>query len=424
MLIAGTLLLPAGRDRVRLALGQLLVRNGRLAEVAEGRSLGTPDLGSEQVLVSPGFVDAHVHLPQFDVIGFDGLPLLEWLQTAVFPAEAKWADAAFAGQMTTRVASRLIASGTTAIAAYATVHHAAALSAIAALDASGMRAIVGQVLMDQHAPAELCRPAAQLLREAASLPGRGRVEPAVTPRFAVSCSGELLEGAGRLAKSTGWPVQTHLSETRGEVDLVADLHGGLGYLEVYDRAGLLGERSVLGHGIWLKESERARLAMTKSVVAHCPTANLFLQAGQMSRAAATAANIRIALGSDVAGGPDVCMVRVARAMLDTAKRLRLDDPRISLIEPATAWWQITSGNAAALGWSDSGSLVKGQHADLVIIDPSIGPNAEPDWRSAPDPLSKLLYAWDERWISHTVVAGRMAFSSASTTWHPRPPASA
>ncbi len=414
MILTGQLLLPHPSLGSTIAPGQVRIENDRIAQVVlgEGRPIGSPDIGNERTLISPGFIDTHLHLPQFDCIGIDGLTLLDWLDRAVFPTEAKWVDADHAGQVTTRVGKRLLAAGTTGIAAYATVHHEGAKRAVRALHDWGGRAIVGQVLMDQQAPADLIRPTRQLLHEAAAMQGEavGRVEVAVTPRFAVSCSPELLAGCGTLAAHVKWPIQTHLSETIPECDLVRRLHGCDSYAEVYRRAGLLGPRTILGHGIWLSEAERAMIAKAGSVVAHCPTANLFLQAGSMDRCGHLESLVRVGLGSDVAGGPDPCMVRVARAMIETAKARRLIDGETHVPPPGEAWAQITRRNAEVLGWSDSGSLAPGYCADLVVIDPTRGPAAQPEWRQALDPLSLLLYAFDERWISHTIVQGRIAYT--------------
>jgi guanine deaminase len=413
VLISGQLLLETAPGRVGLARGQVLIREARIARVSTAEAIGTPDLGSDEHLISPGFIDAHVHLPQMDCIGVDGLTLLDWLHTAVFPTEAAWADTDHAAERSRVAARRLLRAGTTGAAAYATVHHAGAQAAIRAMAEAGLRGVVGQVLMDQQAPAELCRPAEQLLREAGGLRGAGRIEPAVTPRFAVSCSDALLRGAGELARATGWAVQTHLSETLPECDLVARLHpGSANYTHVYTRAGLLGPRAILGHGIHLSADEQREIRRAGAVVAHCPTANLFLQAGAMDRAGRLHAGVKVGLGSDVAGGPDPCMVRVARAMIETAKSRRLlgagDHPPPT---PAEAWHQITAGNADALGWADAGRLREAHAADLVLIRAPAGENlgaAQARWWNAPDPLSAVLYGFDERWIERVIVAGRIA----------------
>lgn len=413
MLVQGQLLLPDDVSGVRLACGQLLIERGHIARIAvfdvknnNSHRIGSPDLGSDRCLISPGFIDAHLHLPQFDSIGVDGLTLLDWLNAAIFPAEARWEDPDFAEAMAARVTRRLLAAGTTGIAAYATVHHESCVRAMRVLSNAGLRGYVGQVLMDQHAPAELLRPAAQLLKEAGAFQDHpARIAPIVSPRFAITCSRELLAGAGGLAHSTGWMIQTHLAETSEECRRVRELHGAE-YLEVYQQAGLLTARSLLGHSIWLNDTELRTMSSAGAVAAHCPGANLFLQAGRFDRARASRVGVRVALGSDVAGGPDVSMVRVARAMIETAKRVGPDHATPAALPSARdAWHQITRGNALALGLENAGRLHVGDPADVLVIDPGVGPAAEPDWLYASDPLAKLLYAWDDRWISRVICEG-------------------
>jgi len=393
--IAGTLLVPDGPASVRLTRGHVRVAGATIESVTLADDLPDADFGGNGWFVCPGFVDAHLHVPQFDSIGAFGLELLDWLDRVIFPAETRWADADYAGAMGERVARELLSFGTTAVGAYGTVHAEGTAAAMRALASHGIAGVMGQSLMDRNAPHELTRPANELLEEAASAKRVGRLAPAITPRFAVSCTDELLKGAGMIASRTGQAVQTHIAETERECELIAELFDDLPYAEVYGRAGLLGERTILAHGIRLSGAERALIAQHRSVVAHCPTANLFLRAGEMDRAGHARAGVRLALGSDVAGGPDRSMVRVARAMLETAIRMGAEPP-----PAAAAWWQITGGNADALARPELARLAAGKDADLVVVRPTIR------WHDAPDPLARLLWGWDDRWIERVIVAGK------------------
>jgi len=401
-LITGHLLLPIAGG-LELVPGTLTVRSGVVEQVEAGRSGAHADLGSNDHVIFPGFIDAHVHLPQFDSIGVDGLELLQWLDRVIFPAEARWADVAYASAMAARVARQLIAVGTTGVGAYATVHPESSQAALDQLAAHGLCGHVGQVLMDQNAPPELCLAADEALDSAANQRANGRIRPAVTPRFALSCSPALLRGAAELASSTGWAIQTHCAETRAECARVAAIHEGRSYVDVYRRAGLLTPRSLLAHAIWLDDKDRRVLAETGAIATHCPTANRFLNAGVFDRERATRQGVRVAAGSDIAGGPDRSMVRVARAMIDAAKQAGATV--VARPSAADCWWQITAGNAQALGLTDVGVLAPGMCADLVIARPDI------PWTESPNPLSTLLYAWDDRWIEHVLVQGRPGYTA-------------
>jgi guanine deaminase len=387
-------MLPAGRE-LRPQLGRVVIRGRRIEKIIRGEKRGpAADFGSPEHVVLPGFVDTHVHLPQFDSIGIEGMELLDWLQSVVFPAEARWADSRLASDMAARVARSLLSFGTTAVGAYASSHPAAVQAAIDALAHAGLAGHVGLVLMDQQAPKDLLLPPDQALDSVRRLRAVDRIAPAVTPRFAVSCSREMLTGAGALARETGWLIQTHLSETRDECRLVRRLHGCTSYTDVYDRAGLLTPRTILAHAIHLSDRELSILARRASCIAHCPTANRFLRSGTFDRARAARAGVRITLGSDVAGGPDRSMVRVARAMIETARAIGAVPP-----SPGECWHMITAGNAACLALRDTGILRPGCAADIILARPDI------PWNSSPAPLATLLWAWDDRWIKRVWAAG-------------------
>lgn len=413
MIIAGTLLLPdtAGDlPDLRLAEGWLRTDGGRVVEVHEGGLPASFDLGGDGYLISPGFIDTHMHLPQFDLIGAHGLGLLDWLERVTFPNEARWADVDYAAGMTERVLEQLMSVGTTSFAAYATVHHESTKRALEACARRGLRAVVGQVLIDQEAPDSMLRDAGECITETESLlndwpsaPGQrspgNRVSSAVTPRFAITCSEGLLKAAGDLARKHDAYVQTHLAEMKGELEAVARLHGGPDYTSVYQKAGLLSPRTILGHCIYLSDSERSMLAETGSVAAHCPTANSFLCSGTMDRRQLLDAGITISLGSDIGGGYERSMIRVARAMIEAA--FFVDGPAPSASE---AWWQITAGNADAMGWPDTGRIQENAEADLVILKPDI------PWQDAHDSLGMVMFAYDDRWVNATIVNGDVAYS--------------
>lgn len=407
MIVAGQLLLEEeGCAACRLTPGHLRVEEGVITEVVEGDLPRSSDLGGGDWLIAPGLIDTHVHLPQFDMIGAHGLPLLEWLDGVTFPSEMKWSDADYAAAMTGRVAEQLAAHGTTSVCAYSSVHHDATAAAIEALRAFGLRGVVGQALSDRNAPAELCFESRALLDQTEGLlshyPAGEPVAAAITPRFAVSCTPELLADAGRLASAHPEAlVQTHLSETRAECDLIGGLFEGRSYVGVYDDAGLLTDRSLLGHGIHLSDEERATLRERRSVVAHCPTANSFLRSGAMDRRAWLDASVRISLGSDVGAGYERSMVRVGRAMIETAASLGEAYP-----SAAEAWWQITAGNADAARFADAGRLRVGAPADLLLARPDL------PWLDPPvDPLARSLFSWDDRWVRRVLASGRTIFSN-------------
>ena len=200
LIIAGQLLREVAAGSCGLVPGFVVVQGEEITDVVEGEIPLSADVGSQQALICPGFIDTHLHLPQFDIIGAHGLGLMDWLSRVTFPAEERWADSSVAASMTRQATQKLLASGTTAFAGYATVHHDATRAAMQCVESLGMKAAIGQVLMNRNSTAALCRSTSQLLQEASALadafPANGRVEFAVTPRFAVACTEDLLVGAG------------------------------------------------------------------------------------------------------------------------------------------------------------------------------------------------------------------------------------
>ena len=330
----------------------------------------------------PGMVDLHAHLPQLPNAGLGaGLDLLTWLDRYVFALERDFDEAA-AERLAPIAWRSFAAAGTTTAMVYGAVYKAGLDASFRAAEEHGIRAIVGKVMMDRQTYDTTIKQVDILdrsLRESADLISRwhgrdeGRLRYAVTPRFAVSCSAELLRESAALAVSTGTYWQTHVSEDRGEIAEVARLFPeALDYVDVYDRAGGLGERTVLAHAVHLSDRELARLVETGSHVAHCPASNLFLASGVMPLGRYLQAGLSVGLGSDVAGGPELSIFAAMRVSFYAQNAMRVGG---LAHEPAPApldWLRMGSlDGARALGLdAEIGSLEVGKEADVIAIDPS------------------------------------------------------
>jgi guanine deaminase len=391
----------------------LLIEGGRIAGTQPGTQ--TPDASWAQhdhrgKLVLPGFIDTHVHSPQLDVIASYGTELLDWLDTYTFPAEQRYADAGEAVAGASRFLDALLAHGTTSAVVFPTVHKVSADTLFAAAQARGMRLIAGKVLMDRHAPEGLRDDVAQAERDCLDLihrwHGTDRLSYAVTVRFAPTSSPEQLAMAGALCKSNpGLYMQTHVAENRAEVAWVRELFpDARSYLDVYARAGLLHERSVLAHGIWFDDADRAALRDSGAQIAHSPSSNLFLGSGLFDWRSAEAAGAAVSVATDVGGGTSLCQLH---SLADAYKVQAMAGQRL------TAWkglHAVTLGAAKALHLAhEIGSLEAGCMADLCVWDWAVGPVAERRMAVARE-LHEKVFAWmtlgDERNLAATYVAGR------------------
>lgn len=388
----------------------LLVEDGRIVDArAEAPGEDWQRIDHRGRLILPGFVDTHVHSAQVDVIGAWGAQLLDWLEGHAFPAEQRFADPVHALRMSQLFLQSLLAHGTTAACVVPTVHAASADALFEAAQARGMRVIAGKVLMDRHAPAALCDDVETAAKECRALierwHGHGRLAFAVTPRFAPTSSDAQLALAGRLLQGTpGLYLQTHLAENADEVRWVRELFpAARSYLDVYAAHGLLGPRSVFAHGIWLDDTDRARLHDAGAQIAFCPSSNLFLGSGRFDWFGARAAGVAVSLGSDVGGGTSLSM---RRTMLDGYKVQALLGHRVTAFALLHA---ATRGAAHALRLEDEiGSLQAGACADLTVWDWATTPLAVRRQGVARD-LHEKLFAWitlaDEHDLAETWVAG-------------------
>lgn len=409
MIVSGNLVLPdlAGQDAVTVQKGWLEIDGPFIVRLEIGELHPKPDIGGEHVLISPGFIDVHAHIPQINALGAYGMQLLDWLDNVVFPAEAHWADPQFARSRSRDAFKQFLSCGTTGVFAFSANFREATLACLEEAQKIGMRAKIGQPLADMHIHPDLCKSTqgnledAQAALEAFPESTHKRVAAAIAPRFALTCSESLLRGAAQIANDSRAYIETHLAEMVPECERACELHNSNDYTSIYEKAGLVNERCFLGHGIHLSKDERRRLAASKAIIAHCPTSNTFLRSGTMHRERYLNDGIRVGLASDIAGGPDRSMIRVARAMMEASFHAEDSAPATT----SEAWWQITQGNAERLGWQDAGILHEGATADLTVID------ANPDWLKARDPLGYLIFTWDDRWLKKTLLRGQVVFQA-------------
>ena len=395
----------------------LLSEGGRIVG-AHPAADGLPPEGYERHdhagrLILPGFIDTHVHCPQLDLIASYGTQLLDWLETYTFPAERRFADPAVAGDGAERFVEALLAHGTTSAVVFPTVHKVSADALFASADRRRMRMITGKVLMDRNAPSWLSDDVEGAERDCIELierwHGQGRNAFAVTVRFAPTSTPEQLAMAGRLVRDrAGLYMQTHVAENRDEVAWVRSLYPqARSYLDVYARAGLLNERAVLAHGIWLDAEDRALLRDTGAQIAHSPSSNLFLGSGLFDWPAMVEAGAAVSLATDVGAGTSLSMIRT---LADAYRIQALNGQRL------TAWVALhgaTRASAEALGLADEiGSLEPGRSADVCVWDWATGPVAEHRDRLARG-LHERVFAWmilaDERNLVEARVAGEMRY---------------
>lgn len=366
-------------------------------------------------IITPGFIDAHVHYPQTQMIGAFGEGLLEWLDKYTFVAEQDFANRVHAEEVAAVFLRELLRAGTTTAAVYCTVHPQSVEAFFAESERFDTRMIAGKVLMDRNAPEALLDTPESAYADSKRLieawHGRGRQLYCITPRFAPACSEEELAVAGRLWREhPGTYVQTHLCETTAEIDWVLDLFPGReSYLDVYDQAGLVGPRAIFGHAVHMDERDFCRCHEAGAALAHCPTSNLFLGSGLFKMFEARRADrpVHVALGTDLGAGTAFSQLR----SLDEAYKVaKLGGGKLTA---AHGLWLATRGGAEALHLGDRlGQVAPGMEADLVVLDPAATPILEFRSRFARDLMERLfvlMILGDDRAVRASWVAGRPVY---------------
>lgn len=398
--------------------GAVVMAEGVIVEVGPSQEVLAryPGIAVEShgpdTLLMAGFVDAHAHYPQMEIIGSYGEQLLEWLETYTFPAETKYADYQYARAGAESYLDLCLAHGTTTACVFATTYPSSVDALFEGAAARGMRIATGKNMMDRNCPQALRDTPETGYRDSKALiekwHGRGRLTYAVTPRFAITSTPEQLEATGALWREHPTTLmQTHMSENLAEIAWANELYPEAGdYLGAYERYGLIGEGALFGHCIHLEGREIARLRETGSAIAHCPTSNVFIGSGlfDMKGLRDCAEPIAVGLATDIGGGSSMSMFDTMKAAYEIAQL------RGYSLHPAKAFWLATMGSAAALRMSGKvGNLAPGYEADVIAIDLKSTPLIRRRMREAAsigEALFVQMILADDRAIRATYVSGR------------------
>ncbi|ORX89716.1 guanine deaminase-like protein [Basidiobolus meristosporus CBS 931.73] len=406
------------------------VTQEQLANLASQYSLTADQVTilEENQFFMPGFIDTHIHAPQYVFAGSGmNLQLLEWLETYTFPREAFFKSTEYAKKAYSDVVSQLIRNGTTTACYYGTIHVEACKILADTVDEMGQRAYIGKVNMDRNSPdyyiettedsVEKTEEFIQFMLEKSKK--NPRVYPVITPRFVPSCTGDLMRKLGELARKYDVPVQSHLCENRGEIEWVQQLHPELpSYTAVYDHYGLLTDKTIMAHCVHLTEEECALIKKRNAGIAHCANSNFALRSGICNVRKLLEDKQKVGMGTDVAGGYTTSMLDAIRtaAIASAAVSFTEQDPNgnnYSQLKLAELIYLATVGGAKVMGLEERiGNFMVGKQFDALLIDPS---KPESNFRlySHDDfytTFEKFIHIGDDRNISRVYIDGRLVNS--------------
>lgn len=404
--------------------GVLYVENGKVLEAGSYEALKSAYKGAEIVdysgrLIVPGMIDTHVHYPQIEMVAAFGAQLLDWLNNYTFPTEQNFSDFDHALRVANSFLDQLIDNGTTTALVFATVSPVSVDAFFEAAYERNMRMISGKVMMDRFAPDYLLDTPESGYSQSKELiekwHNKGRLRYAVTPRFAPTSTPEQLTLAGKLVKEhPGVYVHTHVAENKAEVAWVAELFpSSRSYLDVYDQFGLVTNRSVFAHGIYLDDEDMQTLAKKGGSISFCPTSNLFLGSGLFNIEKAQQHNVKVGLGTDVGAGTSLSLLETMNEAykVNQLRKAFSDDPsKINPLDPFQLLYLSTLGGARALSVDDKiGSFLPGREADFIVLNPNSKPLLSARVQGAKD-LNEKLFAFailgDDRTVEHTYIMGK------------------
>ena len=407
--------------------GVILMKDGKIEAIGSMQAIQDQIPDDVQVvhypngLIMPGFIDAHIHYPQVEIIGSYGAQLLEWLNKYTFPTEAKFNDEQHAKTIAEFFINELKRNGTTSASVFCTSAPESVDAIFQAAEQDNMLLLAGKMMMDSHAPQNILDTPQSGYDDSKILIDRwhkkGRALYTVSPRFALTSSPEQLEMASTLFHEyKDVRLQTHLSENKAEVKRAMELYPERrNYTDIYDHYNLLDPRAIYGHVIHMSEGEFQRFHETGATIAHCPTSNFFIGSGLFNIESTKKEQrpITVGLGTDVGGGTSFSMLQTLNEAYKMAQMLGIS------ITAVQGFYLATLGSAQALGIDDRvGTFKVGHDADIVVLDPHATPLLNLRAQVA-DSLDELLFVMmlcaDDRAIEATYIAGEQVYERSYVT---------
>lgn len=404
--------------------GVLYVKDGKVVDTGEYEVLKHQYRQAKIVdysgkFIVPGFIDTHIHYPQTEMVAAYGAQLLDWLNQYTFPTESKFQNSKYAKQIANKFLDQLINNGTTTALVFTTVSPVSVDAFFNAALAHNMRMISGKVLMDRNAPNYLVDTPETAYSDSKKLiekwNNKGRLKYAVTLRFAPTSSESELVVAGRLLKE--YPdiyFQTHLAENKQEVAWVHQLFPQRrSYLDVYDHYGLVTNRSLFAHSIYIDDTDYQVLSKKGAAVAFCPTSNLFLGSGLFNLNKAEQYNINVGLGTDIGAGTSFSIIQTMNEAYKVVqlRKAYVDNPEsIKALNPLENLYLATLGGAKALHLeSYIGSFAQGNEADFIVLNPQSSELLMMRSKLSTTLESKIFaieILGDDRTVEHTYIMGK------------------
>lgn len=393
--------------------GYIAVDNGRITGVysqlpAELQDNKVTDFGDR--LLIPAMNDMHVHAPQYRNQGIAmDLELLPWLDNYTFPEEMKFCDTGYAELVYRRFVHDLWRFGTMRAVTFATVHRQSTRILMKLFQEAGLGAFVGKVDMNRNCPDALAETVDDAVQDNEALIEEfgdpdALVRPIITPRFIPSCSPEMLQACGILARKYKLPVQSHLSENTGEIKWVKQLEPlSENYGDAYNRYGLFGQTpTLMAHCVWTEGDELQLMKRNGVMVVHCPTSNLNLSSGMAPVRAFLNEGIPVGLGSDISAGHELNMFRIIVYAIQVSKMRYQQDKNMSFLTLPEAFWLATKSAGRFFG--KVGSFEPGYDFDALLIDDT---NLNYDHYNLTQRLERFIYLGDDRNITHRFCHGAL-----------------